>query len=108
MGKRVGKRKITVYNVHGEVFEVINRTIYSFNRGRRSCYGQYIGLHYGGVRPHVYGDCQHPNGLYIFAGDYVSQSNISDEVRKRIHANHSYSEREILSVRYDSYEYYSD
>lgn len=98
MAKAFGKYKITVYNVKGELVEVIYRTVYRFNRARKAIYGQYFGLHYGGVRPQVYGDCGHPNGLYIFAGDYCLQSNMSDLVRKEIHQNHVYDERDIVSI----------
>lgn len=96
MFKFPNKYKIRVYDVNGDVTETIERFVYRFNRARRKVYGDYLGVQYKNSRPQVYGDYEHPNGLYIFQGDFSAKP--TEEIRKRIHSQHVYDERDIVSV----------
>lgn len=90
------KQTITVYDVEGNVVEKIERFVYNFNRGRSVNYGTYWGVNYRNCRPHVYGDNEHPNGLYIYQGDFRRGDH--EAMRKKIHANHVFDERVIINV----------
>jgi len=97
----MGKHKIRVYDVLGNVVEDITRTIYSFNKGRTINYGVYLGVNYKNSRPKVYGDSEHPNGLYIFQGDFSTFP--TEEIRARIHAQHTHDPRDVYSIGFNVY-----
>mgnify|MGYP007120798662 CR=1 FL=1 len=93
----MGKHNIRVYDKDGNFVENVKRTVYFFNYGRSVHYGQYWGVNYKNSRPSVYGDSEHPNGLYIFGGDFSSQPN--EEMKRKIHAQHTYDKRDIVSLK---------
>jgi hypothetical protein len=96
--KTATKHKITVYDFEGKVTETLEKHVQRFNLGTNSKYGTYLGIQYKQSRPKVYGDTEHPNGLYIFQGDYSARD--TEEIRKAIHRNHVFNERDIVSVEW--------
>lgn len=93
---KFSKYPISVYDSEGRLIEKITRTVYRFNRGRTKNSGTYLGVNYKNSRPQVYGDSEHTNGLYIFQGDYAAKN--TDEIRAKIHANHVFDMRDIVSI----------
>lgn len=93
---KFSKYPISVYDSEGRLIEKITRTVYRFNRGRTKFNGTYLGVNYKNSRPQVYGDSEHENGLYIYQGDYTSKN--SEEIRAKIHVNHVFDMRDIVSL----------
>lgn len=80
------KYKIAVYDENGNFRETIERFIYRLRNGKSYC------VNYKNMKLQVYGDSEHPNGLY------VNMVYLNEELRKTIHRNHVFNEKDIMGI----------
>lgn len=94
----MGKHRIAVYDFDGTFLKHIDKHVHEFNTGRKKIYGTYYGINYMSGRLKIRGDSSHPNGLYVYLGDFRAHSDELDNIRKQIHTNHVFDIKDVYSI----------